>query len=243
MNGDNRMNDSLALDDEDRLPWLEPAYDDSDDEEVSFVRLGMFAVAGLALLGLIVGAIYLIRNQLASPESPQVIAAPAGDYKMPAHEADTKKFEGEGDASYAASEGVDRVGRIDPSRMPETPMTTSGTADVGSSGKSVPTAVSSSVKVSVIDQRGSVSSTTAVSGPKQSGPVIQLGAFGSEAIARDSWTRLSKRFDYLAELSHSIEPVTVGGTKYYRLRVAVGKDASTLCGRLKVAGESCIVVN
>lgn len=243
MNGDERMNDSLALDDEDRLPWLEPAYDESDDEEVSFVRLGLFVVAGLALLGLIVGAIYLIRNQLASPESPQVITAPAGAYKVPAHEADTKKFEGEGDASYAASEGVDRVGRIDPSRMPETPMTTSGTVETGSPEKSTPAIVSSSVRAPVVDQRGGVSSTATVSGPKPSGPVIQLGAFASEAIARDSWARLSKRFDYLAELSHSIEPVTVNGAKFYRLRVAAGKDASTLCGRLKVAGENCIVVN
>jgi hypothetical protein len=37
--------------------------------------------------------------------------------------------------------------------------------------------------------------------------------------------------------------VTVGGTKFYRLRAQAGKDAGTLCGKLKVAGESCLVVN
>ncbi len=243
MNGDERMNDSLALDDEDRLPWLEPAYDESDDEEVSFVRLGLFIVAGLAVLGLIVGAIYLIRNQLASTDSPQVIAAPAGDYKMPAHKADAKRFEGEGDASYAASEGVNREGRIDPSRMPETPMVAGGEAAAGPAEKAQTAAASPTVKAQVIDQRRSTPATVASAAPALSGYLIQLGAFGSDAIARDAWTRLSKRFDYLAELTHSIEPVTVGGAKYYRLRVSAGKDASTLCGRLKVAGENCIVVN
>ena len=242
MNGDERMNDSLALDDEDRLPWLEPAYDESDDEEVSFVRLGLFIVAGLSLLGLIVGAIYLIRNQLASTDSPQVIAAPAGDYKMPAHEADAKKFDGEGDASYAASEGVNREGRIDPSRMPETPIVAGGEAATGAPEKNVATTASPVVRTPVIDQRGSAPAAVA-SASKLSGQLVQLGAYGSESLARDAWTRMSKRFDYLAELSHSIVPVTVGGTKYHRLRVSAGKDASTLCGRLKVAGENCIVVN
>lgn len=242
MNGDERMNDGLALDDEDRLPWLEPAYDDADDEEVSFVRLGLFIVAGLAVLGLIVGAIYLIRNQLAVTDSPQVIAAPAGDYKVPAHEADAKRFAGEGDASYAASEGVNREGRIDPSRMPETPMVGGGVAAAGQTDAGATAAASPTVKTPVIDQRGSAPAPVA-SAPKLSGQQVQLGAFGSEAIARDAWTRLSERFDYLGELSHSIQPVTVGGTKYYRLRVSAGKDASTLCGRLKVAGENCIVVN
>lgn len=242
MNGDERMNDGLALDDEDRLPWLEPAYDDSDDEEVSFVRLGLFILAGLVLLGLIVGAIYLIRNQLASTDSPQVIAAPAGDYKMPAHEADAKRFAGEGDASSAASEGVDRDGRIDPSRMPETPIVAGGEAAARAPEKSAAAAASPTVKTQVIDQRESAP-TAAAAAPKLSGHLIQLGAFGSESIARDAWSRLSKRFDYLAELPYSIEPVTVAGTKFHRLRVSAGKDANTLCGRLKVAGESCLVVN
>ncbi|MEE2740156.1 MAG: SPOR domain-containing protein, partial [Pseudomonadota bacterium] len=29
----------------------------------------------------------------------------------------------------------------------------------------------------------------------------------------------------------------------YRLRASAGAEASTICGRLKVAGESCLVVN
>ena len=63
--GDSAMNDSLALDDEDRLPWLEPAYGDDADEEVSLLRLGVLIVAGLVLLALIVG-VGLFKGNIAS---------------------------------------------------------------------------------------------------------------------------------------------------------------------------------
>jgi hypothetical protein len=75
------------------------------------------------------------------------------------------------------------------------------------------------------------------------GAVIQLGAYGSQSGARDAWTRLSKRFAYLAPLTMSVEPTEVGGSTLYRLRATAGAQANTLCGRLKVAGESCLVVN
>ena len=239
----NGANDGLALDDEDRLPWLEPAYDD-DDEEVSLVRLGLFIISGLAVLGLIVGGIYLIRTHLTGDGDPQVIAAPQGDYKVPAKDADAKAFEGEGDASFAASEGIERGGRIDPSRLPETPMTKPGTSSSGNNALPASAGASEKVTAPVADNTGpSPQAVTAVPGDASDGPMIQLGAYASDAIARDAWSRMAKRFDYLAALSHSIVPVTVGGTKYYRLRVSAGKSASSLCGRLKVAGESCMVVN
>lgn len=239
----NSTNDSLAFDDEDRLPWLEPAYEDDADEEVSLLRLGMFILAGLALLGLIVGGVYLVRNYLTAQDEPEMIAAPEGDYKTPAQDADARKFEGEGDASFAASEGLDRDGRIDPSRLPEAPVTAVKGAPA-TAGKTAAAQPSAHVRAPVENRTGEeVKSAPAPAAAALTGPVIQLGAYGSDAIARSAWTRLSKRFDYLADLPHSIEPVVVGGTKFYRLRVAAEKDASTLCGKLKVAGENCIVVN
>ncbi|MEZ5655649.1 MAG: SPOR domain-containing protein [Sphingobium sp.] len=238
----NGTNDSLAFEDEDRLPWLEPAYDDDQEEEVSLVRLGAFILAGLALLGLIVGGVYLLRNYLASNDDPQVIAAPDESFKVPAEDADDKTFEGEGDSSFATSEGLDRDGKIDASRLPEAPVTAA--KGLGEDDKAQASVASAQVKAPVQDKTGEADKPAPVA-PKStlSGPVVQLGAYPSDAVAREAWTRLSKRFDYLADLSHSIEPAVVGGVKYYRLRVAAQKDASTLCGKLKVAGEKCNVVN
>jgi aldehyde:ferredoxin oxidoreductase len=53
---------------------------------------------------------------------------------------------------------------------------------------------------------------------------------------------MSGRFTYLAPLTHSVTTVSTGGKTLYRLR-ASGADAASLCGRLRVAGESCVVVN
>lgn len=71
---------------------------------------------------------------------------------------------------------------------------------------------------------------------------IQLGALGSEAKARQVWKSLSGRFGSLAPLAMSITPVKVGDTTLYRLR-ASGGDARKVCAQLKVAGETCNVVN
>ena len=75
------------------------------------------------------------------------------------------------------------------------------------------------------------------------GALIQVGAYGSASGAKDAWTRLSKRFAYLAPLAMTVEPAEVGGSTVYRLRASAGGQASLICGKLKVAGESCMVVN
>lgn len=245
----NGMNDTLALDDEDRLPWLEPAYEDEGEDEVSLLRLGALILAGLALLGLLVGAVYMIRNHLTEQEEPQVLTAPKGDYKVPAKSADAKKFQGEGDESFAASEGHERGGVIDPTKLPEAPMTTTASAGAAAAGAKPSAPVLSGPKVvmpvSKLGQPQAAPKPSAPAAPapaKASGPMIQLGAYDSEALAKSSWTRLAKRFDYLGALTYHIEPVTVNGTQFYRLRAAT-PQAGILCGKLKVAGEGCIVVN
>tara|TARA_R110000782_G_scaffold167129_5_gene259171 strand:+ start:25704 stop:26429 length:726 start_codon:yes stop_codon:yes gene_type:complete len=241
------MNDvasgNLDLDDDDRLPWLEPAGGEDYDDSVSAGRLLGFILGGLVLLGVIVGGVYLLRNAFGSQDKATLIAAPEGDYKVPANDPAAKKFAGEGDASFATSEGIDRGGRIDPSRLPEAPVT--AVSKVNGADAAAAAGAAGKVESKVADKTGEKGKAPATtpSLAAAGGPMIQLGAYGSEAIAQDSWKRLSKRFDYLAALNHSVQPVTVGGTKFYRLRAAAGADAGTLCGKLKVAGESCLVVN
>jgi cell division septation protein DedD len=71
---------------------------------------------------------------------------------------------------------------------------------------------------------------------------IQLGALASEAKAKQVWKSLSTRFAFLQPLNMSITPVKVGDNTLYRLR-ASGGDARALCARLRIAGESCNVVD
>jgi len=81
-----------------------------------------------------------------------------------------------------------------------------------------------------------------VAPPSAGSGTIQLGALASEAKARQVWKTLSGRFGFLAPLNMSITPVKVGDSTLYRLR-ASGGDARRVCAQLRVAGESCNVVD
>ncbi|WP_022683065.1 SPOR domain-containing protein [Sphingobium bisphenolivorans] len=231
----------LDLDDEDRLPWLEPGIEDDEDRGLSPLKLLGFILFGLILIGAVVAGLWFVQNRVGGGAAGEgkLIPAPQGDYKLPAKEADAKKFEGEGDASYAASEGVARDGRIDPSRVPEAPITPTG---VAKNVKPVtPEKPAQQVTTRVAD--ATAAKPRGAAARPAAGGTIQLGAYGSQSGARDAWKRLSQRFTYLAPLTMSIEAAEVGGSTVYRLRAVAGKQASTLCGKLKVAGESCLVVS
>src|SRR3546814_20346947 len=77
------------------------------------------------------------------------------------------------------------------------------------------------------------------SGGSAGSSLVQLGSFPTEGQAKTAWTRVSKRFAYLAPLGQSIEKATVNGNTVYRLRVNAGSadQATTVSGKLKVAGE------
>ena len=235
--------DRLDFEDEDRLPWLEPAVEEGEDDRISPMRLLGLILLGLVLFGAVVAGVWWAQNRNGSGgglDEGQIIPAPIENYKIAANEADAKKFDGEGDASFAASEGVLRDGTIDPSRVPEAPITKTAPAPA-SAKPAVPAKPAQSVTARVTDE----TSATPAATPKTAsgGAMIQLGAYGSAAGAKDAWNRLSKRFAYLAPLAMTVEPAEVGGGTVYRLRATAGGQAGTICGKLKVAGESCLVVN
>lgn len=78
-----------------------------------------------------------------------------------------------------------------------------------------------------------------------SGSVLQLGAFSSQARARAAFKSLTDRYSYLDGLEPMIVPVETDGKTLYRLRSAAPGTAAAkdICGRLRVAGEACTVVN
>ncbi len=77
------------------------------------------------------------------------------------------------------------------------------------------------------------------------GSVLQLGAFSSQSRARAAFKSLTDRYAYLDGLEPMIVPVESDGKTLYRLRsqAASGAQAKDICGRLRVAGEPCTVVN
>lgn len=245
----------LGLDDEDRLPWLEAADDYEEDGDVSPTRLLVMVLGGLLLIGAVLGGLWWIQNGGTRGDG-ELIAAPRGDYKVAPIDDAAKTFEGEGDSSFAASEGALPAGKVDPTRMPEEPAATPAEREAAAKAA---TKVAKNKNVgphanNARDSSADMGQAKPVTPPVKTAnggsvaptgsATIQLGAFSSEAAATKAWTNMSKRFAYLAELPKSVSPATVDGNKVYRLRAGAGTNANAenLCAKLRVAGENCVIV-
>ena len=230
---DIRADDSAALDKDDRLPWLEAVEDEGGDSGPSALKLIVGVLIALAAIGGIVGGIFWLSNRAGPAEggNGEVIAAPEGAYKVRPDDPGGMDVEGEGDSAFAATQGADPKGQIDTNAVPETPVT-GKSKDEPLLKAPAPTTAPAETPQPAAPAAGGASG----------GATVQLGAFSSQAGASNAWKALSGRFKYLAPLTHSIVPVTSGGKTLYRLR-ASGPDAASLCGRLRVAGESCVAID
>lgn len=209
--------DGLNLDDPDRLPWLETADGYEYDSGASPLKVAGLVLGGLALLAAIVGGIYWMqRNQSGGTEgNGELIAAQEGNYKVLPTDPEGKKFEGEGDSAFAASDGkkVDaKIGatKVDPAKTATVPVAAAANAAVPA---------------------GAV--------------LVQLGAFSDSAKADQAWAGLGKRFGFLSGTNRKIaEASAEGGRKVFRLQAVTANaaDAQQLCAKLKAAGENCLIV-
>jgi hypothetical protein len=224
---------------EDRLPWLESATDEY-EEGPGILRTILLVVLGLIVIAAAVGGWWWYQRTAGGEGTGALINAQEGDYKVKPDDPGGMKVEGTGDTVFAASEGATTNGSVDVGAVPETPV----------AGKAAPSPTPAPAK-------GASRVTAAVPAPmpqaaapaqKAPGPsagsaVIQLGSFPAEAAANGAWARLSKRFNYIAPLGHSVEKADVNGKTVFRLRVNAGSNgqAKELCGRLKAAGEACFL--
>jgi SPOR domain len=210
--------DGLNLDDPDRLPWLETADGYEYNDGASPMKIAGMVLGGLALLGAIVFAIYWTqRNQSAGTVgNGDLIAAQEGDYKVRPDDAEGKKFEGQGDSAFAASEGK-------------------------KTGATIATTKPDAAKVDTKTTASASSATTNAQGST----LIQLGAYSDSATANQSMDMLVKRFGFLSGINRKVAEGTAdGGRKVYRLQAVVpnAAEAQQICAKLKAAGENCMTV-
>jgi hypothetical protein len=241
--------------DDDRLPWLEAVEEEEDRDGPSAAKLIAFVVVGLVCIGLIVGGLFWMGSRTGGDEQQvaggELIPAPAEDYKVKPDQPGGMEVEGKGDTTFAASAGEDPKGTIDMGAVPEQPVTSTPRPQPqpgpgqAKAGREIEVAVASSARPAPAPARPGAAAPTQAPAPAATGgggPGIQLGAFSSLASANGAWKNLSTRFKYLEPLTHSVVPVQSGGKTLYRLR-ASGGDMKGVCGRLRVAGESCVEVN
>ena len=229
--------DDPALDNDDRLPWLEAVEEEGGDGGPSALKLIVAVLIGLAAIGGIVGGIFWMGNRdAAENRAPEVIAAPEGPYKVKPDSPGGMTVEGQGETAFDAAQGGSPNASIDTSAVAEAPVTAQpkGQAPAATEPPLLKAPAPSNVPPAKAE-------APAAPAPAAGGATIQLGAFPSGAAAEKAWKVLSGRFSYLAPFSHNVVVANVNGRTYYRLR-ATGPGAAGICGRLKVAGEQCLKV-
>ena len=238
---------ALDLDEADRLPWLETVEAD-EPEGVGIGKVVALVILGLAILAAIGFGFYKWQaNRAAADGDGAVIAAPEGDYKVRPADPGGLKVKGEGNTAIATSAGKPGgTGAIDLRAVPEAPM--NGTRVVQkpaepNGGRNAVAQVPESGGKLVAP--APVAAARAPAAAPTVGAMVQLGAYPSESSANAAWDRFSKRFSYVAALGKVVQPVASNGKTLYRLRVNAGSanQAADICGRLRVAGESCFVAS
>ncbi|WP_294288570.1 SPOR domain-containing protein [uncultured Sphingomonas sp.] len=235
-----------VLGEDDRLPWLESADDDY-REGPSLFRILAIAIIVLALIATAVWAYKRFGGSSGTIGSGELITAQDGDYKVKPDTPGGMKVDGQGDSVFRTSEGATATGAIDTRAVPEAPVngkTATPAAKPTEGSARVVAAVPPAPSGRLTAQAPGMALPKATAGGG-GGALVQLGSFPSEAAANTAWEALSKRFAYVANLGKSIEKADVKGATVYRLRVNAGSNgnATTICGRLKVAGEACFVPN
>ena len=240
MSDDNRADpnaDEIELADEDRLPWLEAVEEDGNDGGgPSVAKLVAAIVIGLVAIGVIVGGLYWLGNRGQADEN-QIITAEKGDYKQRPENPGGMNLSGEGNTSFAASEGQQPRGNLNVNGVAEQPAAPARPVPAPAQPQTAAPAPQPPARPAPAPQQPQRPAPA----PAPSGPTIQLGAFSTPAAANNAWRALAGRFRYLAPLTHSVVPVQAGGRTLHRLR-ASGPDSANVCRRLQAAGEACTIV-
>lgn len=214
------------LDDDDRLPWLEAV--EEEESGPSPVKLIAAVVIGLIVIGVVVGGLFWAANR-SSGGGEETIASP-GAYKVPAPEAGGLQLDNSAQTQIATSEGMQQNAQL--AGRPQAPAPQ-------------PAPQQQAQPAPQAQQPAPAAAPAPAPAPRQqplSGPTIQVGAFPSQAAADGEWRRLSARYPYLGSLRHQVMVHQRGGQTFYRLRAA-GADASSVCRRLRAAGQPCMDVN
>lgn len=196
-----------------RLPWLEPIDQPEEPLRPSTGKLIAFVILGILLLGAVVGG-----------------------YSWWSEKSATSGGTGE---LIAAPPGPYKIKPQDPGGMQ---VEGEGDSAFAASAGAEPKGRIDVAAVPETPMGRGESAAPRESQASAGAGTIQLGAFSSEASAKSAWQTLSERFRYLEPLTHSIIKVESGEKTLYRLR-ASGPGAANLCGRLRVAGETCLTTN
>lgn len=221
------MDEYRPAHDGEALPWLEAVDDEDQPRNVSAGK--MLAALAMVLLGvaIIAGTSFYLGREQGGSGPPELIAAPAGPYKVRPDDPGGLDVSGDSGTAFSTGAGEDQDSRLDVTKMAEPPPPPPPAEGEEPAPKPKP----------------EVKKPEPVTPPAASGGVgstIQLGAYGSTAKAETAWKMLSSRFPAVAALGKQVVPYNGG----YRLRAVAGSaaQAKEACAAVTAGGENCFVV-
>lgn len=213
--GEDRSSDEaeLALDRDDRLPWLESGEESYDEGAVDTSKIMGFTGIVLFILGFGIGAFWWYSTQNSGEEfvaDGSTIEAPEGPYKTKPDDAGGKTFAGTGNVAPAVAEGEQRE-----VILAEEPVAAPSISTRSSTDKPV----------------------------EQDGVGVQVGAYGSRARAEAGWVTLRNQTMSLSGVRHRVVKGQADIGTVYRLQAVASDLAAAraLCDALKADGLSCQV--
>jgi cell division septation protein DedD len=247
-------------------PWLDEAdYEDEGPTHTLVGRRTLFGLLfglGVLVVGVIVGIMLVSKRDSAPIDVPAVgedipVLASPGPWKMPPSgpDVDGIPVEGQGQVIFGTSEGRETEAQIALDALPEDPLPRPGLepdaeAVIAEAAPAAPMPTAPTAAPAPAPRpTPKLATPKVIEAPEPasggSGQTLQLGAFSSEGRARAAFKSLSERYGYLEGFEAMIVPVVSDGKTLYRLRTTAGSpgQARDVCGRLKVAGEACSVVN
>ena len=237
---------------ENDLPWLQPADDDIDEGWLSartlFIAAGVFVVIFAGLLWVIYDQLAGDdRSRVATVQDLPVIEAPTEPHKVPPEDPGGAEIPGRDRLVLDAANGDDAEGATRLGAVAETPIERPSNGGFDQSEVANQTDQVAEVALSTqqsepqIDAEPSVSEPAAAADPQpvsqtpaqtvaepslsaaQGRYLIQLGAFSSEERARRGWREIQEKFpNMVGDLSFDTEIATSHGRTSDRSRGAAG---------------------
>ncbi len=204
----------LELDDDERLPWLESADDEGDEQGVDAGRIVGFVLIALLVLAVVLGGGWYLLKGRGNPElvaDGSTIEAPEGPYKERPEDPGGRIAEGTGDVAPAVGLGQSQQGRLAQEQDVPPPRVAS-------------------------EAEGSETETS-------TGVAVQVGAFSSRETAQRGWATLTRQTEVLSGVKHRIVEGKADIGTVYRLQAVAGDVAAAkrLCDALQADGVACQV--
>ena len=233
----------LALDSDDRLPWLEG--DDEDYQQpVDHHRVAALVSAALLLLAAVVGTIWFAthRHDAAAPVADGSTVGPGDEnYKSAPANAGGKTYAGTGATSFAVSRG-----KSPDEHLAGTPGAKPAEGNAAASGPAGEAAAASAAASDAAGAGANVKPAAAQAaangGNAGEGGVVQIAAFNTQARAEAAWGQLAASHDVLSGLKHRVVSGQIDSGTVYRLQaLTAAGGGGALCEKLHAAGMGCQV--